>query len=122
MPDSAHPMPCAGQIARRPRASNRFRISGDLGMDEIRETRRRFVLAAALGLITGCLALPVAALQRPNIVILLADDLGWADVGFHGGTQIDTPSLDRLARGCGAASLLHHADLLAYARGPDDRA
>ncbi len=39
---------------------------------------------------------PVAANQRPNIVIMLADDLGWSDVGFHGG-EIDTPSLDRLA-------------------------
>lgn len=41
---------------------------------------------------------PLAALgaERPNIVIMVADDLGWADVGFHGG-DIDTPSLDRLA-------------------------
>ncbi len=43
-------------------------------------------------------AVPAGAAERPNVVILLADDLGWADVGFHGGTQIDTPSLDRLAR------------------------
>jgi len=35
--------------------------------------------------------------QRPNIIIMVADDLGWSDVGFHGG-DIDTPSLDRLAR------------------------
>jgi arylsulfatase B len=33
---------------------------------------------------------------RPNILIMVADDLGWSDVGFHGG-EIDTPSLDRLA-------------------------
>ena len=33
---------------------------------------------------------------RPNVIIMLADDLGWADTGFHGG-PIDTPSLDRLA-------------------------
>lgn len=31
-----------------------------------------------------------------NVVILLADDLGWGDVGFHGGTA-NTPNLDRLA-------------------------
>jgi arylsulfatase A-like enzyme len=43
---------------------------------------------------------PDAALaeKQPNVVIFLADDLGWADVGYHGGEQIDTPSLDRLAR------------------------
>lgn len=32
----------------------------------------------------------------PNIIIFLADDLGWADVGFHNG-EIDTPTMDRLA-------------------------
>ncbi len=37
-----------------------------------------------------------AADPRPNIIIMLADDLGWSDVGFHGG-DIDTPALDRLA-------------------------
>jgi arylsulfatase A-like enzyme len=35
--------------------------------------------------------------ERPNIVILLADDLGWADLGYHG-AKIDTPNIDRLAR------------------------
>ena len=35
--------------------------------------------------------------KGPNVVIFLADDLGWADVGFRGG-PIDTPSIDRLAR------------------------
>lgn len=38
----------------------------------------------------------LAAAERPNIIVMVADDLGWSDVGFHGG-DIDTPSLDRLA-------------------------
>jgi arylsulfatase A-like enzyme len=32
----------------------------------------------------------------PNVIILLADDLGWADVGYRG-SDIETPNIDRLA-------------------------
>ena len=38
----------------------------------------------------------LGAAEQPNVIVMVADDLGWADVGFHGG-DIDTPSLDRLA-------------------------
>jgi arylsulfatase B len=54
-------------------------------------------LAIMLVLI-GCFASsPAASEGQPNVVIFLADDLGWADVGFHGEEVIETPSLDRLA-------------------------
>lgn len=44
-----------------------------------------------------CATLATHAADRPNVIVMVADDLGWADVGFHGG-NIDTPSLDRLAK------------------------
>lgn len=39
----------------------------------------------------------LAAPAHPNIVVILADDLGWGDVGFHAG-RTATPHLDRLVR------------------------
>ena len=39
---------------------------------------------------------PVAS-PKPNIVHIVADDLGWKDVGFNGCTDIKTPNLDKLA-------------------------
>ncbi len=46
-------------------------------------------------ILEGC-SPPVDATQKPNFIIIVADDLGYADVGFHG-SDIATPNLDRLA-------------------------
>ncbi|XPF93143.1 sulfatase-like hydrolase/transferase [Colwellia sp. RE-S-Sl-9] len=39
----------------------------------------------------------IASDERPNIIVILADDLGYNDVGFTGKTDIQTPNLDKLA-------------------------
>lgn len=38
------------------------------------------------------------AAERPNVILVMVDDLGFSDLGFHGG-EIETPNIDALARG-----------------------
>lgn len=54
---------------------------------------RFLLLAAALGAATFARA----AAARPNVLFLLADDLGYGEIGAYGQKEIQTPNLDRLA-------------------------
>jgi len=40
---------------------------------------------------------PLAAADKPNVLIIFADDLGYADIGVHGGKAVPTPNIDALA-------------------------
>ena len=56
----------------------------------------RFILLIAA---VVALYVPSAeAADRPNIIVIMADDLGYGDVGCYGATAVDTPHIDRLAQ------------------------
>lgn len=53
-----------------------------------------------LSLLTGTLSIfhfVATAQQPPNIILIMADDLGWGDVGFNGNNQIKTSQMDALS-------------------------
>jgi arylsulfatase len=54
------------------------------------------LLTFALGV--GLLAAPAPQSRPPNIIFILADDLGYGELGCYGQTRIKTPALDRMAR------------------------
>src|SRR5204863_2731245 len=58
-----------------------------------------FAAAALLGAWLAPAAGPVRARpDKPNVVVVLADDQGWGDLSVHGNTNLATPNVDSLAR------------------------
>ena len=56
-------------------------------------SRRHFLGVTATAAVTGA-----ASRQKPNILLILADDMGYSDARCYGG-EIDTPNIDALAAG-----------------------
>lgn len=56
------------------------------------------IVAAIAVIVSGCSA-PTAEtkIDKPNIIFIFADDLGWGDISVHGHPDIRTPNIDRLA-------------------------
>src|SRR5262249_42435980 len=75
------PMPNL-RIARLSKASRILKVCGGI------------ILVAAIGLLRDVFLM---AAEKPNIVIILADDLGYGDLGCYGSPTIRTPTLDRMA-------------------------
>ena len=70
--------------------------------DPITTVRDKSTLKHTLPLLTFLVLVPLAAINaaepaKPNILYILADDMGYADPGFMGCQDIKTPNLDQLA-------------------------
>jgi arylsulfatase A-like enzyme len=60
-------------------------------------TQRRNSFFRPLATALFAVLLPTACIARPNIVIFLADDQGWGDIGGNGNMSLNTPHIDSLA-------------------------
>lgn len=81
------------QCSRNPHLPGLTQAGGMHMLEPMSLNRRSFL---------GALPMPLLAQappRRPNIVFILADDLGFGDLGCYGQTRIQTPNLDRLAAG-----------------------
>jgi uncharacterized sulfatase len=62
-------------------------------------TKQTLLLTQLLSVafILGLVGSPLMAADRPNIILIFIDDLGWKDIGCYGNDFIDTPHIDQLA-------------------------
>lgn len=69
-----------------------------------RAITRRLLLASAIGTLLSAVLAPASSAaqrsadSRPNVLLILTDDVGYGDIGSYGAPDIRTPNIDRLAR------------------------
>jgi arylsulfatase A-like enzyme len=74
-------------------------------IDRVRLAEGRTMMSRSLLLACVCWIATLAAAHaqatpptRPNVVLIITDDMGWADLGSYGATDVRTPNIDSLAR------------------------
>lgn len=58
---------------------------------------RRFAIGLLLLTFLACTGANALAAEKPNVILVMCDDLGWGDVGFNGSEVSKTPCLDAMA-------------------------
>ncbi|MBD3266183.1 sulfatase-like hydrolase/transferase [bacterium] len=84
------------------RVTNPFAVKKDKSGENQKNSTRRAFLTSSLAAVSSLLAgaahsQSVSWANRPNIVFIFADDLGYGDLGCYGHPYAETPALDRLA-------------------------
>jgi len=73
-------------------------INARRGVEAELASHHPFSVKAILFFFSIIFALHASAADRPNILLIYIDDLGYGDVGCYGATAVQTPNVDRLAR------------------------
>ena len=55
------------------------------------------IVLLAVGIFCGAKTMQAAEPRKPNVIVLVADDLGYGDIGLHGSKEIATPHIDSLS-------------------------
>src|SRR3954462_14072751 len=67
-------------------------------MDHLMRIRRLAMLAIGVWVFGLPIGADAAEARKPNILVILSDDVGWAEYGFQGAKDVPTPNIDSIAR------------------------